>query len=242
MAHASDSEARAFAAAFLSFLEWVHTDAGEPNEVVALIADYLGAGAADQSVVTRSLPAFEHVNLQTALGAWSAEPGREVAVHGFSIPPHHPPVSLQQLLTGEAMPPLRLSAPALADLPNGPASTLACLNLALLLVSDSRGRYVLMVRPPAEHEHEPKLAVEIVGLPVEAAQAVHARLDDLRHQLNVYRGHVLEVSVTQMGGISLGFGEVPGTVRDEVILPEAVLGRVERHALDIAAHREALLR
>ena len=60
MAHASESEARAFAAAFLSFLEWVHTDAGEPNEVVALIADYLGAGAADQSVVTRSLPAFEH--------------------------------------------------------------------------------------------------------------------------------------------------------------------------------------
>jgi ATP-dependent 26S proteasome regulatory subunit len=31
------------------------------------------------------------------------------------------------------------------------------------------------------------------------------------------------------------------TSRDEVVLPEVVLGRVERHALGVAAHREALL-
>ena len=113
MAGASDSEAREFAGAFLSFLEWVHSQArGQRNEVVALVGTYLGEEAAGQSVVTRALPPFEHVNLQTALDAWSREPGREVAVHGFSIPPHHPPVTLQQLLTGEAMPRLRLSAPA----------------------------------------------------------------------------------------------------------------------------------
>src|SRR5437879_4392771 len=100
MTHASDSEAREFAAAFRSFLEWVHSGPGawERNEVVALVGNYLGEGAAERSVVTRSLPAFEQVNLQTALNAWSVEEGREVAVHGFSIPPHHAPVTLQQLL------------------------------------------------------------------------------------------------------------------------------------------------
>jgi ATP-dependent 26S proteasome regulatory subunit len=45
-----------------------------------------------------------------------------------------------------------------------------------------------------------------------------------------------------MGGVTLEFGEVPRLARDDVVLPEAVLGRVERHALGIAAHREALLR
>ena len=44
-----------------------------------------------------------------------------------------------------------------------------------------------------------------------------------------------------MGGVVLAFGEIPFTARDEVVLPEAVLGRVERHALAVAAHREALL-
>ncbi|MBV8946622.1 MAG: ATP-binding protein [Solirubrobacterales bacterium] len=241
MTGASDSEAREFAAAFRNFLEWVHSEQMEGNDVVALLRDYLGEGASDQSVVTRALPPFEQVNLQTALDAWSREPEREVAIHGVSLPPHFGGVSLQQLLTGGPMPPLRLSAPALVDLPNGPGSTLACLQTALLLVSDADGRYVIMLNPPGEHEPPPSLNVEIAGLSVEAAQAVHARLAELRNQLNVYRGHLLDVSVTPMGGVSLEFGEVPQTARDDVVLPEAVLGRVERHALGIAAHRQALL-
>ena len=119
MAGASDSEAREFAAAFRSFLEWVHSqeDGSRRSEVAALVSDFLGDGASGLSVVARSLPVFEQVNLQTALNAWSGEPGREAVVHGISIPPHRPPVSLQQLVTGERMAPLRLSAPALVDLP-----------------------------------------------------------------------------------------------------------------------------
>jgi hypothetical protein len=238
----SDDEARAFAAEFRSFLEWVHTvgsQTGARNEVVALVGDFLGAGGHRHSVVARTLPVFEHVNLQTALEAWSGEDERSVTVHGITIPPHHGPVSLQQLLTGEGIPPLRLSAPSLVDLPNGPGSTLGCLLLAVLLVTDARGSYVVMVVGPSEFSQD--LAVEVAGLPVDEAQAVHAQLDELRSRLNVYRGHVLDVSLTPMGGVSLGFGKVPPTPREDVVLPEAVLARVERHALGVSTHRVALL-
>jgi ATPase family associated with various cellular activities (AAA) len=243
MSGASDSEAREFAAAFRSLLEWVHSDemlGRGRNEVVALVGDYLGEDGSAKSVVSRSLASFEHANLQTALNAWSDEAGREVAVHGFTIPPHHPPVSLQQIVTGQGMPWLTLSAPGFADLANGPGSTLACLERAVLLVSDADGRYVVMVSATADHG-PPSIDVEVAGLPVETAQAVHARLAELRHQLNVYRGHVIEVGLNSMGGVSLSFGEVPELARDDVVLPEAVIGRVERHALGIAAHRDALL-
>jgi hypothetical protein len=73
MAGASDSEAREFATAFRSFLEWVHSeqDGGRRrNEVAALVSDFLGDGASGLSVVARSLAVFEQVNLQTALNAW----------------------------------------------------------------------------------------------------------------------------------------------------------------------------
>lgn len=237
----SEFEPREFAHAFRSFLEWVHegSDAHERNEVVALVRDFLGSDGAAHSVVTRSLAAFEQVNLQTALSAWSVQPGRSVSVHGITIPPHYGPVSLHQLTTGEGIPPLRLAAPSLADLPNGPGSTLACLQLAALLVTDARGRYVLMVAGPSEHD--PSLSVELAGLPVDAAQAVHAELDALRAKLNVYRGHVIDLSISQMGGVVLTFAEVPATERAEVVLPEIVLTRVERHALGVAVHRDALL-
>ncbi len=72
---------------------------------------------------------------------------------------------------------LLVSAPPLVGLPNGPESTLACLRLALLLVTDELGRYVLTVNAPAEQD--PELDLEIAGLEVEQAQAVQARLGEL---------------------------------------------------------------
>jgi DNA polymerase III delta prime subunit len=148
-------------------------------------------------------------------------------------------VSLQQLASGEGMPPLRLSAPALADLPNGPHSTLACLRLALLLVTDDQlGRFIIMVQGPSEHM--PNLQVEVAGLPVAQSQQVLADLDRLRGELNVYRGHLLEVSLDAHGGVVLTFAEPPGLGREDVVLPAAVLDRLERHALGVASHRAAL--
>ncbi len=197
---APDRQAREFAAAFRGFLDWVHSSAagaGEGNEVSALVRDFLGPGGAHHSVVTRELPPFEHVNLQTALDAWSARAGRTVEVRGIALPPHYGGLSLQQLVAGEALPPLRLTAPALADLPNGPGSTLGCLRLALLLVTDQHGRYVVMIQAPSEHQSS--LQIEVAGLPVDLAQRLLAELDLLRAELNVYRGHLLEVSLDPDG-------------------------------------------
>src|SRR5262245_13785932 len=120
-----DQQAREFAAAFRGFLEWVHSPAagaGQDNEVSVLVRDFLGSDGARHSVGTRDLPVFEHVNLQTAIDAWSVRAGRAVETRGVAHPPHYVPASLQQLVAGEGLPPLRLTAPALADLPNGPGS------------------------------------------------------------------------------------------------------------------------
>jgi ATPase family associated with various cellular activities (AAA) len=237
---APDDAAREFATAFRRFLDWVQgPDSAKADEVSALVRDSLGPDGVQHSVVTRELPPFEHVNLQTALDAWSAREGRTVQVHGIALPPHYGNVSLQQLVAGEGLPPLRLTAPALADLPNGPGSTLGCLRVALLLVADQHGRYVVMIQAPNEH-HE-GLEIEVAGLPVDLAQRLLAELDQLRAELNVYRGHLLEVSISPMGGVVLTFAGPPGLSRDDVVLPPAVLARVERHALGVASHRAALL-
>jgi ATPase family associated with various cellular activities (AAA) len=203
-----------------------------------LVRDYLAGDGAQQSVVTRELAPFEHVNLQTALDAWSVREGRTVQVRGIALPPHYGGLSLQQLVAGEGLPPLRLTAPALTDLPNGPGSTLGCLRLALLLVADQHGRYVMMIQAP--NEHHGALEIEVAGLPVDLAQRLLAELDQLRAELNVYRGHLLDVSLSP-GGVALTFAGPPGLSRDDVVLPPAVLARVERHALGVASHRAALL-
>ncbi len=238
-ASADAVEARAFARSFRSFLDWVHSDDTESrtNEVARLAAEFLGPRGATTSVVTRELPPFEHVNLQAALDEWSGQDARTVDVHGISLPPRYGRLSLQQVVAGAGLPPLRLSAPGLIDLPNGPGTTLACLRLALLVVTDAHGRYLVMINGPSEHE--PALTVEIAGLPVDAAQALHSEFDELRSRLNVYRGQIVDVTAGM--GISLTFATLPSTTRDDVVLPSSVLDRVERHAVGVATHREALL-
>jgi ATPase family associated with various cellular activities (AAA) len=236
--NAPEADARAFAAQFRSFLDWIHeSNREERSEITALVRDFLGPDGAVQSVVTRELAPFEHVNLQTAVEAWSTRPGRRCEVRGLTLPPHHSVPTLQQLVAGEENG-MQLTPPALIDLPNGPGSTLGCLKLALLLVTEADRRFILMVRGPGEHD--PGLAVDVAGLPVDGAQRVLAELDELRAQLNVYRGHLLEVSLTP-AGVSLGFAAPAGLGRHDVVLPDAVLARIERHALGVADHRAALL-
>jgi cell division protease FtsH len=235
-------QARGFAVEFRRFLNWVYAvaDAEQGNEVSELVRGYLGPEGTQHSVVNRDLPSFEYVNLQTAIDAWSARPGRTVQTRGIALPPHYGGISLQQLVGGEGIPPLRLTAPALADLPNGLDSTLGCLRLALLLVTDEQfGKFIIMVQGPTDHN--PNLQVEVAGLPVGQAQEMLAELDRLRAELNVYRGHLLDVSLDPMGGIVLDFVRPPGLGREDVVLPAAVLDRVERHAVGVAEHREALL-
>ena len=234
-----EDEAREFGRAYLAFLRWVH-EAGEPgiSEVVRLVRDHLGETGLAESVVARELPPFEHVNVQVALDVWTADASRRVTVHGLSLPPHFGGLTLQQLMHGDGLPPVRLSAPALTDLPAGPERTVACLVRALLLVDDDRGRYVLFVRGPEPHE-EPALSLEVAGLPTPAAQDVLRELADLRSRHNVYRGQVVEL-VHGRAGPTLAFPVLPTTTRDDVVLPDAVLRRVERHTLEIARRREAL--
>jgi cell division protease FtsH len=234
---ATPQQAREFAQAFRAFLEWVHHEQSGPRPpVVDLLAAHLGSGV-EQSVVATALPPFEHANLQVALDAWLAEPGRSHVVHGLALPPHYGGIGLQQLMHGD-VPPLRLSAPDLVDRPVGPDRTLGCFGLALVLVDDELGRYVVFVRGPSMHE--PGLSLEIAGLGTAQAQAVLRRLAQLRSELNVYRGQLLELREGP-GGPQIVFATLPPTERGDVVLPEQVLRRIDRHTLDIAGRRRQLL-
>ncbi|KQS66741.1 ATP-binding protein [Modestobacter sp. Leaf380] len=231
----------AFARQFQEFLTWVHSpDNGvRGDSVTGRLLAHLGLTGGDQErppVVTRELPPFEQVNLQIALEAWAGD--RTAEVLGWSVPLHHQSPDLGQLLSGEGLPHLRPTAPELADLPSGPGRTTAVWRTVALLVEDDRGRYVLTARGPERH-HEPTLTVEVAGLPTGSAQQVLAELDALRSAHNVYRGQVLELQ-QGMTGMTVAFPVLPPTRRSDVVLPEAVLARVERHSIGIAQQREAL--
>ena len=223
--------------AVLELLDWLGEVAprrSRSNEVADLVLGHLGEARRSASVVSRDIPPFEQVNLQVALDAWSGGPGREVAVHGLALSEEYGPISLQDVVHGEVNGPLRLSAPDIVDLPSGPDRTTACWRSALLLVRDDRGACAVLVRGP--QQHDPRLVVQVAGLETAAAQDVHRELSELRSRLSVYRGQLLEL----LPGGDLAFPQLPATSRDDVVLPEQVLRRIERHTLDVAERRADL--
>lgn len=239
---ADEEEAARFARDFAQFLKWVQrgeTRRRRPNEVVRLIREQLGASGREQSVVTRGFPAFEQVNLQVAVDAWSVAPGRTVDLHGLTVAAGYGPVRMRQLVRGRGLRHVQLSPPDFVDLPAGPDRTVACVPRALLLVDDDRGSYVLLVNGPDPQEDQ-GLTVSVAGLSTSAAQEVLEELAALRAELNVYRGQLIELDAGQ-GGVGIAFPVLPSTTRDDVVLPEEVLRRAERHTVDIAARRDELL-
>ena len=190
------------------------------------------SSAGDGEPSTRSI-------CSAALEAWVAESGRDVRVQGLSVPEGYSGMSLGQIIQGSHLPPVRLSAPDVTDLPCGPGETLACWSRVLLLVRDAAGPYAVLIGGPQRHE-EPGVAIEVAGLEVVQSQAMLSRIEELRARLNVYRGQTVIASMSQMGGIALTFASTERVQRADVILPSAVLDRIERHALGISAHAERL--
>ncbi len=236
-----DDEVRDLARAVTALARWAGAEAAsaDPNEVVVLLREHLGDRGRSSSAVTGTVEALEQVNLQVALDAWSQQDGRTVALHGIAVPRHYGSFGIQQLLQGEGLPPMALAAPDLVDLPAGPDRTIGCLRLGLLLVTDARGPHALLVSGPDPQRGEESARVEVAGLATPDAQQVLRELTELRRELTVFRGQVIELGYGP-SGVSLSFPRLPATSRDEVVLPEEVLARVERHALGVARHRDAL--
>ena len=238
-----DLDVRAFARAFTSLLEWaqeIGQSGGDGGELARTRLHEHVPDVGERSVVSRTWAAFEHVNLQGALEAWAAQDGRTVEVVGLRSA--HPgfPVELADLVSsGGGRPPVRTGAPDVVDLPSGPDRSRACWRLVMLLVTDERGPHALVVRVD-EQRGTPRLAVEVAGLPTEVAQEVLAEVEALRDRLNVYRGQTIELTQGDFGSSGVTFPTLTPTAREDVVLPEAVLARLERHTLGIAARRDAL--
>ncbi len=234
-----EREMRELGRTFVRFMEWAHRQGEqEQSPLTGMVRAHL-SGATQDPVVTRRWSAFEQVNLQRAVEKWSAQDGRNTTVQGISVPPRYGDVSLGQVLDGNHLPPVRLSTPDVSDLPSGPGRTHACWNRALLLAQHSGRPCALLVTGPQEHQ-EPSITIEVAGLPVEAAQAVLSQIELWRAQLNVYRGQTVSASVQETGAVVLTFAPPEVVDRADVVLPQAVVDRIERHAIGISARADQL--
>jgi hypothetical protein len=213
-----------------------------------MLTEHLGIPADGLPVAEQQWPSYEHVNVQAALDAWLAEPGREHRIVGVAGLRHHGPVGLIDLLgmtPEEGKYGARPGNVLRTALPTGPdGETLECLRVALVFVTDATGeRSVLLFRCPDPEQGRDSMTIEVISSREGAGAEIAARLRDLAIEHNVYRGHVVSFGRQMFGyhqGTILQFHHREPLDPDELILPAGTFEDVRRQVVGVAQHRERL--
>ena len=232
-----------FAVSFSRFLEAV-TSSASPSPFAERLSAHLGSDARTVPVLSEEFATYEHPTLQRALDELLASPGRTYERLGLAGQnKRFMSLSFSDLLSGREL------AEGPVDWVNvhlAGGEVLACVQFGLFLVVDAADRRsAVFVAGPTQHGPESSLRVEVAATQQGDAEALLAELRSNMERLDVYRGHVLSLSTGNVFGprgpnTVLTFHERPQIAREDVILPEGVLSRIERHTVVFSQHADAL--
>jgi len=243
----TDLDPARFGTAFKEFMEAVVAQATPPaSPLLDRIQSHLGVDPAQLPVIGEEYDSFEHPNLQVALDAYMAVPGRRIHLVGVGADnKRFMAFGLSDLVSRGGQPGPRLT--------EGPVDyvnfhlagdrVLPCVQLGLYLVHDGASRFVVLLAGSTDNGPRQKLRVEVLAGRPEDGQRFLAELSDSMAQLNVYRGHTISLSPGQMGPgrqTLIAFHALPQVTREDIILPESVLERIERHTIAFAERAERL--
>jgi hypothetical protein len=210
------------------------------------VQEHLGVDPRTLPVVTQSFRRWDHVNLQLALDALLDEPGVEAEVLGIATPhKRHMQVSLSDLLQdAQPMGGLAIGPVDYVKLPSGLHETRSCVDFGLWLVRTPSAPLAAFMHGSSEG-HGGGVVLEVVGADERDVDAFHERIRVLMLDHNVFRGQVLSLgSAGEMFGppsFAIHFHERVALPREAIVMKPGALERIERHTVEMAAMRDALL-
>jgi hypothetical protein len=86
----------------------------------------------------------------------------------------------------------------------------------------------------------PGLLVDVVASDDEHNARFVARLRQLMHEHNVFRGKVLSFSFTEWGDFGVNFHRLPTIDRDDIVLPAGDLEAIEKHTIGVTLHADLM--
>ncbi len=196
-------------------------------------------------VVEESWPGYDHVNVQVALDAWLAEPGRSHELVGMARF-RHTGFGLGDLMRpqdADEYGPIPGNV-SRTSLPSGPGGQVRqAVRAGLYLVRDGDTRAAILVLGGDPEEGSTELRLHLVADRPGAAAEIASLIRALAVEHNVFRGQVISFGSDMFGerAAVMQFHERPRVAADDVILPEETLAMIHRQVIGVAEHREQLL-
>ncbi|WP_432950502.1 AAA family ATPase [Kribbella sp. CA-253562] len=235
-------EVAEFARLFRAFLERMQeTPSGIARENLRdRLRAHLEVEPQDLPVIAATFPSFDLPNVQLALESWfdSAE---VVGLTGTDRV-HHSLGELLELAAAHGR--WGIGAVDYQRIAIDVGVEMDCVAFGFYLGRQGEDRYAALVRAASPQHGRLTMLLEVLATSRDAGERLLQALPDLIRERNVFRGKVVSFEPHDFGH---GVGPFrlharPGVSRDDVVLPDGVLERVEREVIGVAEHREALLR
>jgi hypothetical protein len=236
-----DFDAARFARAFDTFLNRFRELLPERSSILRrMVTDHLAEDPATLPTFTERLHVSDHANLQLAIDALVADLP-EWRVLGLPAELRHfSEFSLASILAGRFHGPIEPCAPEYVNVPIDVDRSLPCLRLGIHLIRFDGAPLAVMVGTSDDNGPRTGLLLEIVTSTPERAARFVARIRELMHEHNVYRGKILSFSFSEWGDYGVTFHELPTIRRDDVVLPADDLEAIERHTIGVSRHADVL--
>jgi hypothetical protein len=108
------------------------------------------------------------------------------------------------------------------------------------LIRDGDQRLALFISTGREGFMRDKLRAEVMATEASRAERFLADLRSTMRKRNVYRGHIVSLTVSEHG-LAVRFHHLPSITRDQIILPSGVLDRIERQTIRFGQVSDKLL-
>jgi len=211
----------------------------QDNEFARRLEEHLGSHPSALNFSSTRFPLHQLVDIHLALEAWASDKeSRQLEFVGYAGE-HVGHWDLQDLLSPSHD--LKVGALEYAEFPDSPDSTKTCVTRGAALLRDSLQTAVIMIRGSDPDEPMGGLLLDMLAADEEFGRHVMGELRALSVAHSVIRGHVLSLGGGdghRHGGLT--FMRRPTLERDELVLPDDTIARIERHVAGVAAHESRL--
>ena len=249
MADSNPKSVEEFGASFKGFLDQMATQAPAEDPVFLVrLRSHFGADPTAYPVVREQFDASDHPNVQKALDAYFEKRDGSVELVGIAAdqPFTYAGLGLAQLVM-PAKPGL-WGGPGVAEgsvqyvnIPLHDDQVLACVQCGLYLVTLGSLRLAVLVRGPSDMGMSRGVHVEAMAADRSQAEKLLADIRLLTRKVNVYRGHVISLIADRHEGTKVAFHPLPDIRRQEIILPDGLLERIERQTVRFGELSKQLL-
>ncbi|MBN9121793.1 MAG: 26S protease regulatory subunit [Planctomycetes bacterium] len=214
----------------------------KPSRAPALftrLRKHFGTDPAKLPVIEQTFPSYDRANLHLTLQELLAASDPPAALVGVLVE-RYSGLSLAKLARKETAKSFQEGPVQYADVQLADEQKLACVKQGLYTFREAGRPLALLVAEEDTYRSEKGLEVAVMAADRETAERFGRKLAaGVRHG-SAFRGKVLSVEGNRSDGPTVRFHKLPDVRRENLILPEDLLRRIERQAMGLSKYADKL--